>query len=156
MARQIEINYKNESGYEVLYPNVQVNNIIDLETWMGQNYYSKSEADEKFATQVQLNGKIVIKEYMGLTLDSQGSLSLAYDKIPLIMYYMAYKTGEVREYSHGFLIPQKFSGLPIFLYRYNPGTMTFSNYTAYEDQIIIQSPFGSGGGTIYAFAVLFY
>ena len=41
MAKNIEINYKNEGGYEVLYPNVQVSNVIGLE----ENYYNKTEVE---------------------------------------------------------------------------------------------------------------
>ena len=41
MAKNIEMNYKNEGGYEVLYPNVQVSNIIGLE----ENYYNKTEVE---------------------------------------------------------------------------------------------------------------
>ena len=41
MAKNIEMNYKNEGGYEVLYPNVQVSNVIGLE----ENYYNKTEVE---------------------------------------------------------------------------------------------------------------
>ena len=43
MAKNIEINYKNEGGYEVLYPNVQTANVLDI----GSFYYNKTEVDEK-------------------------------------------------------------------------------------------------------------
>ncbi len=43
MAKNIEINYKNEGGYEVLYPNVQTASVLDI----GNFYYNKTEVDEK-------------------------------------------------------------------------------------------------------------
>lgn len=43
MAKQIEMNYKLDSGYEVIYPNILLNNVID---WVN-NIYSKSEIDNK-------------------------------------------------------------------------------------------------------------
>ena len=43
MAKQIEMNYKLESGYEVIYPNVILNSVTD---WTN-SIYSKSEIDSK-------------------------------------------------------------------------------------------------------------
>lgn len=43
MAKQIEMNYKLESGYEVIYPNVILNSVTD---W-ASSIYSKSEIDDK-------------------------------------------------------------------------------------------------------------
>ena len=43
MAKQIEMNYKLESGYEVIYPNVMLNSVTD---W-ADSIYSKSEIDDK-------------------------------------------------------------------------------------------------------------
>ena len=43
MAKQIEMNYKVESGYEVIYPNVILNSVTD---W-ADSIYSKSEIDDK-------------------------------------------------------------------------------------------------------------
>ena len=45
MARNIEMNYKTESGYEVVYPSVMVENIGDLESWADENFYDKAEVD---------------------------------------------------------------------------------------------------------------
>lgn len=46
MARNIEMNYKNGSdSYEILYPNNQVSSIIDLESYLSENYYDKTETD---------------------------------------------------------------------------------------------------------------
>ena len=40
MSRNIEMNYKQgESEYEVLYPNVKVESVIDIE----EHYYTKSQ-----------------------------------------------------------------------------------------------------------------
>ena len=41
MSRNIEMNYKTDSGYEVLYPQVQMNNIISWNNYV----YSKSQID---------------------------------------------------------------------------------------------------------------
>lgn len=41
MSRNIEMNYKIDSGYEVLYPQVQMNNIISWNNYV----YSKSQID---------------------------------------------------------------------------------------------------------------
>ena len=50
MAKQIEMNYKLESGYEVLYPNVILNSVTD---WTN-SIYSKSEIDDKIASATQI------------------------------------------------------------------------------------------------------
>lgn len=46
MAKQIEMNYKLDSGYEVLYPSTLLANVTD---WSAQ-IYSKSEIDSKIST----------------------------------------------------------------------------------------------------------
>lgn len=42
MAKNIEMNYKVDSGYEVLYPSVRVANIGDLSSYLSSNYYTKN------------------------------------------------------------------------------------------------------------------
>ena len=42
----IEMNYKTEAGYEVLYPNILLANVTDWNT----SIYSKSEIDSKIST----------------------------------------------------------------------------------------------------------
>lgn len=45
MSKNIEMNYKTESGYEVVYPSVMVDNIGDLQSYLEENYYNKGEID---------------------------------------------------------------------------------------------------------------
>ena len=45
MSKNIEMNYKTESGYEVVYPSVMVDNIGDLQSYLEENYYNKGEVD---------------------------------------------------------------------------------------------------------------
>ena len=47
MPKNIEMNYKNLSGsYEVLYPNTQVEGLVDFQDYMSNNYYNKDQVDE--------------------------------------------------------------------------------------------------------------
>lgn len=45
MAKRIEMNYKGNEGYEVLYPNNEVASIIDLDGYLSENYYDKEWVD---------------------------------------------------------------------------------------------------------------
>ena len=58
MAKNIEINYKNEGGYEVLYPNVQTASVLDI----GNFYYNKTEVDEKIQNGVNYIESIGLKK----------------------------------------------------------------------------------------------
>lgn len=40
MSKNIEMNYKIDSGYEVIYPNVMLVNVGDFNSYMDQNYYN--------------------------------------------------------------------------------------------------------------------
>lgn len=48
MSKNIEMNYKTESGYEAIYPSVMVDNIGDLESWADENFYDKAEIDNQY------------------------------------------------------------------------------------------------------------
>lgn len=39
------MNYKGESGYEVVYPSVMIANIGDFQSYMNSNYYTKEEVN---------------------------------------------------------------------------------------------------------------
>lgn len=41
MSKNIEMNYKIDSGYEVIYPNVQTNSVTDISNY----YYDKTQVD---------------------------------------------------------------------------------------------------------------
>ena len=42
MSKNIEMNYKIDSGYEVIYPNVQTNSVTDISNY----YYDKNQVDD--------------------------------------------------------------------------------------------------------------
>ena len=44
------MNYKGDSGYEVLYPQSTVGNLTDFSSYMSNNYYNKSQVDSKDTT----------------------------------------------------------------------------------------------------------
>lgn len=46
MSKNIEMNYKIDSGYEAIYPNVMLVNVGDFNSYMDQNYYNQEEIDQ--------------------------------------------------------------------------------------------------------------
>ena len=49
MSKNIEMNYKTDSGYEVLYPQTITNNISDFSSSVSSllgNYYTKQQIDD--------------------------------------------------------------------------------------------------------------
>ena len=151
MARQIEINYKNESGYEVLYPNVQVNNIIDLESWMSENYYSKSETDEKFITPEQLDSNTVfVGDEIVFDNDAQ-TASIAYTKIPkAVLFQCRYMASAVQ-------IIAIYRGNCFQIYSTGAASAQAGNISCsfYSDKVVI-GPIRNGASTTSGYAILFY
>ena len=72
MSKNIEMNYKTDSGYEVLYPQTVTNNISDFSSGVSSllgNYYTKQQVDE-IGNQYVKNGEI---SNDNLTLSQSGS-----------------------------------------------------------------------------------
>ena len=57
MAKNIEMNYLDSGGYEVLYPAVMVANIGDFQSYMQENYYNKEEINS--LNQNSSSGRII-------------------------------------------------------------------------------------------------
>ena len=60
-VKNIEMNYRNESGYDVLYPESILENIVD---WQ-DSIYSKSEVDSQIEVLEGLSYKVEAGEYTG-------------------------------------------------------------------------------------------
>lgn len=67
MAKNIEMNYKVDSGYEVVYPSVMIANIGDFTSYMNSNYYNRTEANRTFVT----NSYLTSNYYNRTQTDSQ-------------------------------------------------------------------------------------
>ena len=71
MAKNIEMNYKGESGYEVLYPSVRVANIGDFTSYMNSNYYNRTEANRTFVTNSYLTSNYYNRTQTNSQISSQ-------------------------------------------------------------------------------------
>ena len=97
MSKNIEINIKNESGYEVLYPNIKANNVIDFS---GNNPLLSDSTKEQY----ELNNQAVVDDVLKLLSRFQNGLGKEWlwDKQKVEQKYeLGEKTNYITNYSWG-------------------------------------------------------
>lgn len=88
-VKNIEMNYRNESGYDVLYPESILENIVD---WQ-DNIYSKSEVDSQIRILEGLSYKVEAGEYMGTMSGTTDMSSTITTSLPQIDYCFVFRLG---------------------------------------------------------------
>lgn len=85
-VKNIEMNYRNESGYDVLYPESILENIVD---WQ-DSIYSKSEVDGQITTLQSSGMKFTSGKYKGtreITDTTVSSITTSLNQIYIAMVY---------------------------------------------------------------------
>ncbi len=85
-VKNIEMNYRNESGYDVLYPESILENIVD---WQ-DSIYSKSEVDSQITTLQGSGMKFTSGKYKGtreMTDTTVSSVTTSLNQIYIAMVY---------------------------------------------------------------------
>lgn len=99
MSKRIEMNYKKEdSTYEVLYPQTQVENITDFLSYMEENYYTRSECEGIFTT---VSGTTKIETNVTV---SSGSFSVPIDTNVKAVQANGYHNGGNTAASHTYSV----------------------------------------------------
>ena len=97
MAKNIEMNYRIDSGYEVLYPSVMVQNIGDFQSYMQENYYNKSETNSTFVTNSYLSSNYYNRSQTDSTFVTNSYLQNNYSNnnqlVSRVAFYKRYNLG---------------------------------------------------------------